>query len=335
MPEKKRTILKHKMENECLSMGDLHADICNACITNQIEKVQTLLQIWNTEMQDMEPQQYDERSTFLKCAAANGNLENVKLLMRDGVEDCDVGNGYEALDAAISEGHFAVMHELLKCKPQCELNIQKATEHARVDKSVPIPACTSKQEQLAASLFDHCKNGMVKEVELFLQQGIDINTVYDNKSLLYHAAKNGHEQIVKLLLQKGAVLVGNLDKCFALACRHDSIFILQYLLQLGADINGRWNFFDFPLLEGCQYSNVSIIQFLLQHESQSEKLKREVLRQICQRQLLPLKVPRKTILQLLLQHGTKYDNHDLYYVQGTQHDLFQVLQQYPQNFLHV
>ena len=52
-----------------------------------------------------------------------------------------------------------------------------------------------------------CKNGHEAVVKLLLEKGAELETKYNNgRTPLSWAARNGHEAVVKLLLEKGAEL---------------------------------------------------------------------------------------------------------------------------------
>ena len=83
-----------------------------------------------------------------------------------------------------------------------------------------------------------CENGDVKEVQYFIDRGVDVNAKDDYKSSALHfAAQNGRDDIAKVLIENGAFvdIRTNLqnETPLHMAC----LDVAKVLLLNGADMN--------------------------------------------------------------------------------------------------
>lgn len=84
-------------------------------------------------------------------------------------------------------------------------------------------------------LLEASKNGHTEIVELLLEKGADIHA-YDDRALVW--ATNGrHIETVRLLLEKGANVHANNDEALRIASGNDDAEIIRLLLDNGANIN--------------------------------------------------------------------------------------------------
>jgi len=81
------------------------------------------------------------------------------------------------------------------------------------------------------------KNGYIEGVEEAIKRGVDLECNYGYA--LVNASKNGHIDIVKLLLDNGADVAGYKNQYYALtvACIDGYLDIVKLLIEAGSDVN--------------------------------------------------------------------------------------------------
>ncbi|XP_078311884.1 uncharacterized protein LOC144618852 isoform X2 [Crassostrea virginica] len=210
-----------------------------------------------------------EAGSPLYAACKNGR-EHIARLLLDNDADISLCSEYKQspLYAGCEHGHEHIVRLLL-------------------DNGVDVNFCT---ESDVSPLFVACKNGHEGIVSLLLDKGADINLcskytdgahykVYDHdysdgksscakcsKSLLYIACLEGHENIVHLLLKKGA------DPNFCseyegsplyAAYESNHISIVHLLLKSGATVNLCPKYEGSLLYAACKKGNKVFVRFLL------------------------------------------------------------------------
>lgn len=113
------------------------------------------------------------------------------------------------------------------------------------------------------------KNGHCNIVRLLLKYGVDVNFCNENgASPLYIACFNGHTEIVKLLLQEGA----DINLCsksdispLYVACQNEYKTIVHILLNNDAAINLCDKYGTSPLSVACRNGYDNIVQLLLEY----------------------------------------------------------------------
>ncbi|RDW85731.1 hypothetical protein BP5796_04056 [Coleophoma crateriformis] len=115
------------------------------------------------------------------------------------------------------------------------------------------------------------EDGHINIVKLLVEKGADINAADMNgRTLLYRASENGHIDVVKLLLEKGAD-VNATDKNgwtpLCTASQHRHIDVVKLLLEMGADVNAADENGRTPLYWVSFRGHVNIIKLLLEKEA--------------------------------------------------------------------
>lgn len=117
------------------------------------------------------------------------------------------------------------------------------------------------------ALFQAVKNGHKEVVEMLINAGADIDKqdTYGNTALL-QAAYKGYKEIVELLLEKGAdvnIKSNGSDTALLMAVQEDYSDIIDLLLKNHADINVQNGLGDTPLIEAAASGNARVVMLLL------------------------------------------------------------------------
>ncbi|KAG2503012.1 hypothetical protein JM18_009682 [Phytophthora kernoviae] len=188
--------------------------------------------------------------TALLCAAQNGHVDVVLLLLEQGADiEKTNGKGCTALICAAQNGHEETVRNILEKGADIEL----ATD----DGYTP--------------LIIAAQNDQAEVVQLLLEKGADIEIADDNgyTSLIF-AAQNGHADIVNIILDSGAAIdTESNDGSTALlvATLFSQLRAVSSLVDHGANV-------DFPdssgktsLMVAAQKGDAAVMQLLLENEA--------------------------------------------------------------------
>jgi serine/threonine-protein phosphatase 6 regulatory ankyrin repeat subunit B len=122
----------------------------------------------------------------------------------------------------------------------------------------------------AGDFVRHARAGRIDEVRRMLDDGIDVNTRSTMGSALYWASSEGHLEVVRLLLERGA-LVDSPESLppewtpLMAACVHNHTDVAAELLAAGADVNAT-DFIDFTaLMLAAYHGHVETVALLLRN----------------------------------------------------------------------
>lgn len=113
------------------------------------------------------------------------------------------------------------------------------------------------------------RNGNMHHVKMLLEQGADINAVFERKTALYLAAGRGDLEIVKLLHNKGASVQGWpgpnwVRPPLQSAAKHGRLRMVQLLLRKGADVNAGLGYIsETALYEASKNGHAAVVECLL------------------------------------------------------------------------
>ena len=114
-------------------------------------------------------------------------------------------------------------------------------------------------------LIEAAYNGHVEIVKLLIDRGADVNLKGEAwYGPLHAAAMGGHAEVVKLLLDNGAdVNIFHQDKPLHCAAKNGHIEVAEMLLARGADINAKGMSEQTPLGTAVSNQQVEMVKFLL------------------------------------------------------------------------
>jgi ankyrin repeat protein len=88
--------------------------------------------------------------------------------------------------------------------------------------------------------------------------GIDIH--WEKDYALIYASENGHLNVVKFLVDKGANIHTQEEKPLILACQDGYIDVVKFLVDKGANIHSRN---EYAFISACYYGHLTVVKFLV------------------------------------------------------------------------
>ena len=114
-----------------------------------------------------------------------------------------------------------------------------------------------------------CDRGDVETVRNLAEKGVDVNVRDDDDSALYRAAKQGHVQVLKILLQHEAnvnATNGRLKWSALMVARQiECLSVVKLLLQHGANVNVRGKSGVSALFIASKCGSREVVEMLLIH----------------------------------------------------------------------
>ncbi|OBT53072.1 hypothetical protein VE04_07984, partial [Pseudogymnoascus sp. 24MN13] len=191
----------------------------------------------------------------LQSAAADGNLEAVRLLLAEGTDVNGLSGEYGyALVAAAHNGHDAMALGLLK-------------NGAEVNAHGGIYGC---------ALVAAAESGDEKMVYILLQAGAEVNAKGGKYAgALEAAAAMGHANMVKILLKRGANVntqKGKYGSALASAACAGHAEVVEILVEGGANINAQIRTYDNALTAAVTCGHEAVVKILLERGAKPDAL---------------------------------------------------------------
>ena len=245
----------------------------------------------------------DSASHAICVAAESGHIEVVQVLIDNGAEINAVGSFQDgALEGATFCGHTDVVELLLRHDAritrstlQCsayngqikmpDLFLQYLAPHSDPEKISKIAAT----QDLSKALYAAALAGCVPYAEKLLSYGVDPNesTITSYRTPLQAAASQGHVNMMKVLLMRGAEVDSTTTKCKDFYLLHKAqyyskatpgtalqavaftgkIEAVVLLLQERADVNLESGYYGTALQAAAAGCHHDILQMLLRHEA--------------------------------------------------------------------
>ncbi|KIC74673.1 hypothetical protein DB42_AZ00280 [Neochlamydia sp. EPS4] len=221
----------------------------------------------------------------LACASKKTNLEIIKILIAAGSE-LDFSGSHTPLTAACSVGDLSLVNYL----------IEQGANVNTVDQSNQSP------------LYHACNEAQIHFdiIHSLISAGANLHqTTDDNQTCLHTASEKGNVEVVNLLIQQG-IDVHVLDKTGRSALHYaccvngnQSLKIIEYLVNAGADPNQKDNANKTPLMFAYKHSNFAAVHYLIPITKDLDTYDEEgysILHKACI-------LRQESIVRLLLEYG--------------------------------
>lgn len=229
-------------------------------------------------------------STTLFLALANGNVVFAKLLLEAGASLTPNQNGMTALHAAMEGGHVKAVKLVLQHSKQqaraeracTSLSSSSSSSSAKSSENCDDSAVTWNfvdmvgKDGITALLLLAQRGGSVAIAKELLAHGaqVDAKVVPTGVTPLIMAAKNGHTELVKLLVREKANVNERAGKslygagALYLSCQQGHYEVAQVLVANGADVNARLTQINIhPLFIAAERGHVKLVKLLLEHKA--------------------------------------------------------------------
>ncbi|KAF7885987.1 uncharacterized protein EAF02_004496 [Botrytis sinoallii] len=237
---------------------------------------------------DLEKRNSTYEQTALSVAAWKGNLEMVKLLLTFGARlEAQDTDGWTPLIWALNFEHPKVVMFLLGEEVKSALNKDQYMEQLHPAMSLAyntgdgdlmnllldLGVDPNVQEAVSGStaLIEASRRGFLRNVELLLRNGVDINAMDDTgETPISLAIRYEFNEITKCLLGPEANIEmtnGAKETPLLSAARYDNEIITGLLLDRGANTNIASNTGETPLLWATRNGNEIITKLLLEKEA--------------------------------------------------------------------
>jgi ankyrin repeat protein len=246
----------------------------SACKNGDIDQIKLLL---NEKQVEINAPNENENPLLLACSI--GNKEIVELIIKHGSK---IGktfeNGKNALTVAYENGHRHSFEILIShgANFNCQHGFQLLMENCKKEEMGDLefllkhgaPTDGDDPDDMTP-LMIACENGFIEKVRLLLNQSLNgINQVNkDGLSALYLAFLNNHQEVARLLIEKGADLncVDDEDKSgLMVACRNNHLTVVESFLNNGAYECVRTERGHTCLYEAYNYGSFETVRYLIQ-----------------------------------------------------------------------
>jgi FOG: Ankyrin repeat len=118
--------------------------------------------------------------------------------------------------------------------------------------------CMNISSILGRGLILACKNGHLEVAKFLVDKGAKIHA--DNDSALQHACSRGHLEVAKFLVDKGANIHADNDWALRHACKNGHLEVAKFLVDKGAKIHADN---DWALRHACSWGHLEVAKFLV------------------------------------------------------------------------
>ncbi|KAK3984017.1 ankyrin repeat-containing domain protein [Cladorrhinum sp. PSN332] len=220
--------------------------------------------------------------TPLSLAAGNGHEAVVKLLVEKGASMDSNENAWTPLSLAAGRGHEAVVKLLMEKGASMDPNedgvttctgvwVQTVWQYAYWVLTEGSKVVTSVSDNGSTPLSLAAGNGHEAVVKLLVEKGASMDPNEDGSTPLSLAAGNGHEAVVKLLVEKGASIDSNENArtplSWAAGRGHEAV--VELLMEKGASMDSNEDG-STPLSLAAQNGHETVVKLLVERGADIE-----------------------------------------------------------------
>lgn len=251
-----------------------------ACATNNLGEVINLL-IFGANPQDVD---LDRRNPLI-CAVFTNSIEIVETLLKKGISDLKCPTNQAAFCGACFLGNLSMVEMLLQAGAKAKSGYLEALEYTILKKHAITYAAQYGHLDIVKLLLKHganpnpgkyelpeayndspifwaIKNDDLEMVKVLIKAGVDPKARcghFENfwiSSPIHYAAEYGRGNIIDYLIEIGVDYDSTRDVIsrtpLSVACNHGMIDVVNKLIGLGAEINGKCSFGRTPLHFACR-----------------------------------------------------------------------------------
>ncbi|VDI46316.1 Hypothetical predicted protein [Mytilus galloprovincialis] len=178
----------------------------------------------------------------------------------------DVGNIFNNINMRISQFRSKLLVHLKKLDKSCQKQLAQTFDNETNQRDFHY-FWSYKDIRYSTAFLHCCSIGDIPLIDWCLHNEVDVNQcTHCNQSSVMIASEHGHEEIVRMLLDRGADLKA-IDRygqsSLMKACTHGYIGIVKMLVDRGADCNKCDSLGQSPVMIACEHGYTEIVKFLL------------------------------------------------------------------------
>ncbi|KAJ7720490.1 ankyrin repeat-containing domain protein, partial [Mycena olivaceomarginata] len=263
-------IADHLLTKETFSRETLGPPLCVAAYFGHVEMVKLLFKFGANLDEPSE-----EYGTALRVASINGNESMVRLLVRMGASVDAVGGPFgTALHAVSKSGEDSMVRLLIELGADVNNGTHYGTalmaavsrrdlgESERVVRTL-LEKGADPNAQAGAALKTACADGNLMLVELLVEGGADVNLA-GGETALHATAYNGRIDVAEFLIEKEADAQG-FGAAFQAAVAQGHEQMVKLLIERGADVNSQGGPYGTALQAASATGSEPIVLTLLEH----------------------------------------------------------------------
>ena len=203
-------------------------------------------------------------------AATTGDTAVLEEWLGSGLEpNLKDSEGWTALMHASRHGHVAAVRTLLEHgalpdvrggRAPSALELARSQRHSDV---VSVLQRTLDEDGAPGRFLTAARNGDLAAVRALLDDGISVNVVgRDGRSALFHAAWDGHLDVVRALFDAGLDR-DRIHRVLGSAASRGHHQVVRVLVDAGADVNARDSYGFTPLMSAARFGHAEAVAILV------------------------------------------------------------------------
>jgi ankyrin repeat protein len=270
-----------------------------------------------------------EKWTALHLASKHCHLETVKCLVEHNADiNCKDRAERTPLYLSAGEGHLDIVQFLIENGADytyatvigCSTPLLAATYggHSEVAKYllsfVIKKQCWISDEKLKTFMYGAGK-GFLEIVQTLMEQGVDINSDWQNSTALHESAENGHLEVVRFVVEKGAnVSTRNTLKStpLLLAAEKGHFETFKYLAENGGDLGDKNNDGKGAIHLAAASGSAGIVKYMIEHSATTMALVNQTARSFGTPMHLASFGGHLDVVKLLCENGANINSQETF-----------------------